>query len=49
MFERTILNYNGLEVKLSDHADKGILDILGHAVRGSEGGLRFSSGNIFIR
>ena len=46
MFERTILNYHGLEVKLTDHADKGILDILEHAVRGSEGGLRFSSGNI---
>jgi len=46
MFERTILDYNGLEVKLTDHADKGILDILEHAVRGSEGGLRFSSGNI---
>ncbi len=46
MFERTILNRNGLEVKLTDHADKGILDILEHAVRGSEGGLRFSSGNI---
>ncbi len=46
MLERTILDYNGLEVKLTDHADKGILDILEHTVRGSEGGLRFSSGNI---
>lgn len=46
MLERTIINYHDLEVKLSDHADKGILDILDHAVRGAEGGLRFSLRNI---
>ena len=46
MFERTILSYQGLEVKVSDYASEGILDILNHAVQGSEGGLRFSLQNI---
>jgi hypothetical protein len=49
MFERTILNYKGLEVRVSDHADEGMLDILNHAVQGSEGGLRFSLQNIAAR
>jgi hypothetical protein len=49
MFEQTILNYKGLEVRVSDHADEGILDILNHAVQGSEGGLRFSLQNIAAR
>jgi hypothetical protein len=49
MFERTIINYKGLEVRVSDHADEGILDILNHAVQGSEGGLRFSLQNIAER
>lgn len=46
MFEKSILDFNGLEVKLSDHANEGILDILSHAVQGSEGGMRFSLQNI---
>jgi len=46
MFEKTILNFQGLELKLSDHANDGILDILSHAVQGSEGGIRFSFLNI---
>ena len=46
MFERSVLNYQGLEVKVSDYANEGILDILNHAVQGSEGGLRFSLQNI---
>jgi len=49
MFERTILDYKGLEVRVSDHANEGILDILNHAVQGSEGGLRFSLQNIAQR
>jgi hypothetical protein len=36
----------GLEVRISDHANEGILDILNHSVQGSEGGLRFSLMNI---
>jgi hypothetical protein len=49
MFERSVFNYKGLEVKVSDHANEGILDILDHAVQGSEGGLRFSLLNIAER
>jgi hypothetical protein len=49
MFEKTILNFHGLEVKVSDHANEGILDILNHAVQGSEGGLRFALQNISSR
>jgi hypothetical protein len=49
MFERTIIDYKGLEVRVSDHANEGILDILNHAVQGSEGGLRFSLQNIAAR
>lgn len=46
MFEKSVFNYKGLEVRVSDFADEGILDILNHAVQGSEGGLRFSLQNI---
>jgi hypothetical protein len=49
MFERKVVDYNGLEVKVSDFANEGILDILNHAVQGSEGGLRFSLQNIAPR
>jgi hypothetical protein len=49
MFERSVLQYQGLEIKVSDHANEGILDILNHAVQGSEGGLRFSLQNIAPR
>jgi hypothetical protein len=49
MFERNIFNYKGLEVRISDHANEGILDILNHAIQGSEGGLRFSLQNIAPR
>lgn len=49
MFERTVFTYQGLEVRISDHANEGILDILNHAVQGSEGGLRFSLSNIASR
>jgi len=49
MFERCVFNYKGLEVRVSDNANEGILDILNHAVQGSEGGLRFSLQNIAPR
>jgi hypothetical protein len=46
MFEKSILTFHGLEVKVTDHASEGIMDILNHSVQGSEGGLRFSLQNI---
>lgn len=49
MFEKKVYDYMGLEVRVSDHANEGILDILNHAVQGSEGGLRFSLQNIAPR
>lgn len=49
MFDRTVFSFKGLEVRVSDHANDGILDILNHAVQGSEGGLRFSLQNIAPR
>jgi hypothetical protein len=49
MFERSVLKYQGLEIRVSDHANEGMLDILNHAVQGSEGGLRFSLQNIAPR
>ncbi len=49
MFEKKLFDYRGLEVRVSDFANEGILDILNHAVQGSEGGLRFSLQNIAPR
>ena len=49
MFEKKVSDYTGLEVRVSDYANEGILDILNHAVQGSEGGLRFSLQNIAPR
>lgn len=46
MLEKTILEFGGLEVKVTDKANEGILDILNHAVQGSEGGMRFQLQNI---
>jgi hypothetical protein len=46
MFERTIIKHKDLEVRVSDYANEGILEILNHAVQGSEGGLRFQLRNI---
>ena len=42
MFEKSVFNYKGLEVRVSDHANEGVIDILNRAVQGSEGGMRFS-------
>jgi hypothetical protein len=49
MFERSVYNYRELDVRVSDYANDGILNILNHAVQGSEGGLRFSLQNIAPR
>jgi len=49
MLEKTILTFHGLEVKVSDHANEGIMDILNHSVQGSEGGMRFALQNINIK
>jgi hypothetical protein len=46
MFERTIITHKELEVRVSDYASEGMLEILNHAVQGSEGGLRFQIQNI---
>jgi len=49
MFEKKLFDYKGLEVRVSDYANEGILDILNHSVQGTEGGLRFSLQNIAPR
>ncbi len=49
MFEKSVFNYQGLEVRISDHANEEILNILSHTVQGSEGGLRFSLENFAPR
>lgn len=46
MFERTIVEHKDLEVRVSDHATEGMIEILNRAVQGSEGGLRFQLRNI---
>lgn len=46
MLEKTIFNYQGLELRVTDHANDGVMNILNHAVQGSEGGMRFSFQNI---
>ncbi|HPY67692.1 MAG TPA: hypothetical protein PLI41_04920 [Bacteroidales bacterium] len=46
MLEKTILEYGRLKVKVTNKANEGILDILNHAVQGSEGGMRFQLQNI---
>ena len=46
MFERTIIEHKYLEVRVSDHATEGMIEILNRAVQGSEGGLRFQLRNI---
>lgn len=46
MFERSIIKHKDLEVKVSDHANEGMLEILNRTVQGSEGGLRFQLMNI---
>lgn len=49
MFERSIFTHKELEVRVTDYANEGMLDILNHAVQGSEGGMRFQLQNIPAR
>ena len=49
MFERNLVTQEGLEVRISDYANQGILEILNHSVQGSEGGLRFQLQNVASR
>jgi hypothetical protein len=49
MFDRSIITHKDLEVIVSDHANEDMLEILSHAVQGSEGGLRFQLQNIPAR
>jgi len=49
MFETTIIKSDELEVRVSDYATDGMIDILSHAVQGSEGGFRFQLQNIPAR
>ncbi len=49
MFERVVFNYKDLEVRVSDHANEGILDLLNHTIQGSEGGMRYALQNISPR
>ena len=49
MFEKSVFSSKGLEVRISDYANEGILDILNHSVQGTEGGMRFSLQNIASR
>jgi len=49
MFEKTILNYQGLELRVADHANEGVMNILNHSVQGSERGMRFTFQNIAER
>ena len=49
MFEKTILNYQGLELRVADHANEGVMDILNRSVQGSERGMRFTFQNIAER
>jgi hypothetical protein len=49
MFDKSVFNYKGLEVRVSDYAGADVIDILNRAVQGSEGGLRFSLQNVAKR
>jgi hypothetical protein len=46
MFAKSVFNYKGLDVRISDYADEDVLDLLNHTIQGSEGGLRFALQNI---
>lgn len=46
MLDKTLLTANDLEIRVSDHADDELIDILNHSVQGAEGGLRYSFNNI---
>jgi len=46
MFDKVAFKYHDLEIRVSDYASPGMLDILNNAVQGAEGGMRFSLTNI---
>ncbi len=46
MFEKSVFDYKGLDVRISDHASEDILNLLDKTIQGSEGGLRFALRNI---
>lgn len=49
MFEKKVVSFKGLEVKITDHANEDILGILNNTVLGSEGGLRYQLRDIPAR
>ncbi len=49
MTEKTIFDFHGLEIRVTDSADEGIINILSRAVQGSEGGMRFTFQDISER
>lgn len=49
MFDKEILNYKDLDIKISDFANEDILFLLNNTVLGSEGGMRYSLQNINTR
>lgn len=49
MLEKTVISFRGLEVKVTDYAGEGIMEILNHTVLGSEGGLRYQLQDISSR
>jgi hypothetical protein len=49
MFDRVVFNYKDLEVRVSDHPNEEILDLLDHTIHGAEGGMRYSLQNVSQR
>lgn len=49
MFEKEILNYKDLDIKISDYANEDVLYLLNNTILGSEGGMRYSLQNINAR
>lgn len=46
MPEHSLIIHSDLDVRISESANEGIMEILNHAVQGSEGGLRFQLLNV---
>ncbi|MFN8240715.1 MAG: hypothetical protein U0X39_08195 [Bacteroidales bacterium] len=49
MLDKTIFSYKDLEIKLTDHANEKVLELLDRTVLGSEGGMRYALQNISER
>jgi hypothetical protein len=49
MFERVILSFTDLDVRVSDYANEEVLDLLDHTIHGAEGGMRYSLQNVSQR